>query len=166
MNNILECKHEKINQIIYDADLQKLIDSLLNKDYSKRPNIEKIIDIANNNLGVLLYDKITDLFDLDESYQNYIIERNIQKSLDQVNFTVLLRARKNNTIKCFVSYGVFAYPIFVALGILLGPILLILNFSVAFVWGLIFGKLEIEKTKFINNNLIITDKIKYNLIKK
>ena len=83
----------------------------MNKDYSKRLNIEKIIDIANNNLGVLLYDKITDLFDLDVSYQNYIIERNIQKSLDQVNLTVILRTKKINTIKCFFSLEGFVCPI-------------------------------------------------------
>ncbi len=67
--------NEKINQIMYDSDLQKLIDSLLNKDYSKRLNIEKIIVIVNNNLGLLLYDNIIDLFNLDEPFQNYIIDK-------------------------------------------------------------------------------------------
>ena len=139
INNILECKHEKINQIMYDDNLQKLIDSLLNKDYSKRPNIEKIIDITNNNLGVLLYDKITDLFDLDESYQNYIIELNIQKSLDQVNFTILLRERKINNIKfwTFNSFNSllfgFQFSFFLALSISL-----FITFSIYGI-GLIFG---------------------------
>ena len=58
ITKIIECKHEKINKNIYGDGLQKLIDSLLNIDYSKRPNIDEIIKIVYFNIGTLTLIKL------------------------------------------------------------------------------------------------------------
>ena len=57
---------------------------IINIDYSKRSNIDEIIKIVYINIGTLFFDKIIDIFNSDKSYQNYIIERNIQNSLDKL----------------------------------------------------------------------------------
>ena len=58
ITKIIECKNEKINKNIYGDGLQKLIDSLLNIDYSKRPNIDEIIKIVYFNIGTLTLIKL------------------------------------------------------------------------------------------------------------
>ena len=170
ITKIIECKHEKINKNIYGDGLQKLIDSLLNIDYSKRPNIDEIIKIVYFNIGTLFFDKIVELFDSDESYQNYIIERNIQNSLDQVNLIILSRENKFNDIK-FYSALLITSPLFFALGAFLGPISLIASLFIGGVTGggigmildkIIGGK---KKSQFIYTNSIITEKIQNDLIK-
>ena len=169
ITKIIECKHEKINKNIYGDGLQKLIDSLLNIDYSKRPNIDEIIKIVYFNIGTLIFDKIVELFDSDESYQNYIIERNIQNSLDQVNLIVLSRENKINNIKFYIG-GVMVFPLYFALWYFLRPISLIATYiSCAFTGkeiGSIVDKIinGNEKLEFINKNSIITEKILNDLI--
>ncbi len=173
ITKIIECKHEKINQKIYGEGLQKLIDSLLNIDYSKRPNVDEIIKTVNFNIGISIFDRIVELFNSDESYQNYIIERNIQNSIDQVNLTVLSRENKFSKIKYFTG-TLMSTPIGFALGALgasLGFIPFITSLVISYYTGkgigLLLGKIiGIEKkSEFIINNSLITEKIQNDLIK-
>ena len=144
ITKIIECKHEKINKNIYGDGLQKLIDSLLNIDYSKRPNIDEIIKIVYFNIGTLFFDKIVELFDSDESYQNYIIERNIQNSLDQVNLIVLSRENKFINIKYYITL-LIATPLAFALGVVLGSISIIFSSITRGGIGFIFDKIIKKK---------------------
>ena len=122
ISKIVECKHEKINQNIYGANL---IDLLLNKDYKKRPNIEEVIKILNKNIGSAFLDKILELFEEDEAYQNYIIEKNIQNSIDQVNFTVLSRELKMSKVKYYAGLALIGIPLNLAVAIATGGLSLI-----------------------------------------
>ena len=172
IGKIMECKHEKINQKIYGDDLQKLIDLLLNKDYKKRPNIEDVIKIVKMNIiGTLFIDKIYELFQLDESFQNYIIERNIQNSIDQVNLTVLSREKKFSDIKYYTGATLIGIPLFLALGFLTAGTSIILSMVVGGGAGLGLGFIlekligTKEKSEFIYNNSMIIERIQNKLIK-
>ena len=83
--------------------MQKLMDSLLDKNYEKRPSIEDIIKIINKNLTMSFMEKIMEIFQEDESYQNYIIERDVLNSIDQVQETIIAREKKFNDIKYYAG---------------------------------------------------------------
>lgn len=55
---------------MYMADLQNLIDLLLNKDHKKKTYIEEFIKIVNKNMGFSFLDTILKLFEAD-------VEKNI-----------------------------------------------------------------------------------------
>ena len=89
----------------------------------------------------------------DKSSQNYIIERNIQNSLDQI----LSRENKINNIK-FYSRGVMVFPLFFALWHFLRPISLIATYIIGSFTGKEIGSIVDkiingnEKLEFINKN--------------
>ena len=56
LTNIVSGKRGKINTKLYGEDMQKLIDSLLNKNYKQRPSIEEVIKIINRNIGLYFLD--------------------------------------------------------------------------------------------------------------
>ena len=160
ITKITKGKHEKIDKNIYGDDLQNLIDLLLDENYKKRPNVEEVIRIINVNLGKSFLDKIISLLEGDESYQNHLIEKNIQNSIDQVSLTVLSREQKYNTIKHYFGL-ILLLPIGFLSG-LLGPAGFILAAGIGATYGLLSNKLlgTKEKQEFISDNCIIIDSIK------
>ena len=98
-NKIMELNHKKINQKFYGIDLQNLIDSLLEMDEAKRPDIINIIKILNktkdNSKNISKYN----LFLNNEIYEDFIIGENIQKSLELVHKIIRKREQKFNYIK-------------------------------------------------------------------
>ena len=102
IEKIKKGKFENINSKLYITDLQKLLDNLLNINYKKRPNIDDIIKIITKNEKTLninsfknmINEVIINLIKEDEAVQNYIIEKNIQDSLDQMSISVYLRERQ------------------------------------------------------------------------
>ena len=95
MNNLLRKitnnNHGKIDTNLYGEDLQKLIEYLLNKNYEQRPSVDDIIKIIKKNLTMSFMEKIMEIFQEDEAYQNYLIERNVLNSIDQVEKTIIAR---------------------------------------------------------------------------
>ena len=64
-NQILNNEHGKINLEYYSSDLQNLIDLLLNKDYSKRPDIKELynkIKILKNEIRMTIEIKDSDVY--------------------------------------------------------------------------------------------------------
>ena len=168
ISQITQSKHQKIDQKLYGADFQNLIDSMLNTDYKKRPRIEDIKKQINSKMGELMIEKIVGLFEKDESYQNYLIEKNIQNSIDQVNFTVLSRELKFGKIKYFVGLAILSISTAIVSGglSLIGS--LALGAGVGGFGGFLLNKIlgVDKKANFINNNSIIIDSIQNKLITK
>ena len=172
MNKIVESKYETINKNIYGADLQNLIDLLLEKDRKKRPDIDTIIEKINKFINRLTIEKKIDLFLNNEIYEEYIIEKDIKNSLDKININVLAREEKYNNIKSislFIVFSTVSFPIFY--------IILISSIFSKYFKNLldVFGnKIEnlsrnivgcFEKREFIKDNLIIIQFIKSKLSK-
>jgi hypothetical protein len=111
------------------------------------------------------------MFQEDEAYQNYIIERNVLNSIDQVQETIIAREKKFNDIKYYVGYYLVVIPLNIVAAILTGGISIILYFALSFVIGLgySFATISIinpnEKTRFLMNNSIIIQVIQGKLIK-
>ena len=107
-------KYEKINEKNYGNDLQMLINNLLKKDSSDRPNIDKIIEYIQKFMKNLDNEKKIELFLNNEVYEDYIIEKEIKNSLDIINRNVFQREEKYNLIKfylCFLSILIGTLPI-------------------------------------------------------
>ena len=98
-NKIMELNHKKINQKIYGIDLQNLIDSLLEMDEAKRPDIINIIKILNKTKENSKIISKNNLFLNNEIYEDFIIGENIQKSLELVHNVIREREKKFNYIK-------------------------------------------------------------------
>jgi len=172
MNKIVESKYETINKKIYGADLQNLIDLLLEKDRKKRPDIDIIIEKINKFINRLSIEKKIDLFLNSEIYEEYIIEKDIKNSLDQISINVLAREKKYDNIKEFSLFMAFFLMAFPLIGILSIPSLFskyfdnlldrlsnkIFNLSSNIVRSS-------EKRKFIEDNLIIIQFIKSKISK-
>ena len=168
-------KFENINSKLYMTDLQKLLDNLLNINYRKRPNIDDIIKIITKNENILIGNTfknminqvIINLLKEDEAVQNYIIEKNIQDSLDQMSISVYLRERRFFKYKyyfCnFATYG----PIYCGLYILIGNLGALLSLLLIIPICVFYIKLfdPFGKTNFINYNMIIIEKINNDLFK-
>ena len=87
-------QRKKIDKEIYGEELQNLIDSLLIEDPNKRPSIEDILQIITLQYRNHIIENIEKIFEEDEVYENYRIEKNIENSLDQVSLTVIERENK------------------------------------------------------------------------
>ena len=168
LSKMIELKHEKINETFYGVDLQNLLNLLLNKEYKKRPNIEEIIRINNKYQNVI--NQIDELFQYDEAFQNYLLEKNMEKSIEQVSVTILSREKKYSAIKSYAGTFIAAIPLNIALTILTGGLSLLPSLAITFTanstLGLIIGKIFDPKKKyeFINNNAIIYQTIQNKLV--
>ena len=167
VTKIMGCKHDKIDQKMYGADMQNLIDLLLKIEYKKRPDIEEVIKIVKKNLDKSHLEKIAEILHDDEAYQNYIMEKNIQDSIDQVNLTILSRENKYSKIKYYVGTLLIGVPLGALIAFFTGGISL---FALSAIGGgglsfllnkVIGGK---EKSEFIINNTIISTSIQSKLI--
>ena len=63
----------KINSSIYGVDLQNLIDSLLNKDYNKRPNIDEVYKIIEKSIKKYDESEIISKLENTEACKNIMI---------------------------------------------------------------------------------------------
>ena len=162
VTKIIKSNHEKININIYGDDLQNLINLLLDKDYKKRPTVEEIIKKINKYFTQTFH-----LFQEDEVVQNYLIEKNIESSIDQVSITILSRESKYSNLKKYGGYFIAATSVNIALGIFTGGIAwLAISLVADFGLNAMFSKLfnPQKKLKFIDNNSIIFKTIQKKLV--
>ena len=175
IEKIKKGKFENINSKLYITDLQKLLDNLLNINYKKRPNIDDIIKIITKNEKTLninsfknmINEVIINLIKEDEAVQNYIIEKNIQDSLDQMSISVYLRERQFFKYKYyFCSFATYA-PFYCGLYILIGNIGALLSLLLIIPISLLYFKIfdPFGKSNFINGNMIIIEKINDDMFK-
>ena len=169
IKKIINVEHGKIDQN-YGEDLQKLIDSLLNKDYKKRPSVDEVSITIDKYFTEKIKEKIMEIFQLDESYQNYIIERNVLNSIDQVKESIIARENKFFEIKTFGATMLMTFTLNVIFGALTGWFSTIAYYSLCLAAGFLSrittGKLtgQDEKEKFYLNNLIIIQTIQNKLM--
>ena len=162
--NIKTCKHEKINIKIYGQDLQNLIDSLLNKNYKYRPDIDEVIKIVKNKVKSI--DKIEELFQKDSFFQNYFFEQKILDSIDQVTDMIYSRENKFYLAKSFIGAAAIGIPLSIIAVILTGGIA---GFFISLGVGL-FARKTMDKildpdakAKFLRENRMIIHTIQSKL---
>ena len=158
ITNISESNHERINEKIYSKQLQNLIDLLLIPDYKKRPDIKQVIKYVKNCIKDIIMETMTIVLEKDEAYQNYLIEKNIEVSLDQIHINILKREYKYSEIKEGLTYFSFALPLnVVVFSFLTGGLGLAIGFGISLI-TLISSKLMIgkgAKQNFILDNINI-----------
>ena len=166
IKNITDGKHGTIDKKIYGEDLKKLIDSLLNKNYNQRPSADDTIKLIKKSLTISLQQKIMELFLADESYQNYLIERNVLHSINQVEKVIIEREIRINNIKMIVGSVICLIPITIISGGL--SVFASFIFGAAIGVGYAFAAKKVlnldEKERFFLNNSKITQTIQNNLI--
>ena len=161
--------HGKIDRNLYGEDLLKLIDSLLNVSYHLRPDVDKTINLINNNLNE---ENIMEKFLEDDTYENYIIEKNVLNSINQIEDVILARENKFNNIKLIVGGFILGTGINVIAAIMTGGISLIAYFGLCFLLDLGANyavKKYIdseEKERFLMNNSAIIQTIQNTLMTK
>ena len=106
-----------------------------------------------------------EIFEEDEVYQNYSIEKNVLNSIDQVQETVLSREHKFYSIKYYLGTFLMALPLCVLAGIFTGGLAFIpLSFGVGYGSGYMMNKIlnPKEKGQFLRNNFNIIEAIQGN----
>ena len=165
MEKICSAKYENIDMELYGEDLQLLINTMLIKDRNKRSSIDEIRRIINKSNCKWMTQSIAELFEEDKSYQNYIIEKNIQKSLEKINLVILSREFKFHKMKGVVTscltaiLGLSAIYITYGLSFILGPI------GVMIYYNFKYNDFH-EKRKFISDNKYVINAIQSKLIEK
>ena len=163
IKKIINVEHGKIDQN-YGEDLQKLIDSLLNKDYKKRPSVDEVSITIDKYFTGKIKEKIMEIFQLDESYQNYIIERNVLNSINQVKESIIARENKFLEIKSFGGYMLMSISLRIILGAFTGWFSTFAFLALAYSSGYFIGYKQKVNEKFITNNLVIIQNIQSTLI--
>ena len=106
----------------------------------------------------------------DETYQNYIIERNVLNSIDQVEETIISREKKFYSIKYYAGIFLIGIPLNIVATILTGGISIIAGLAISLAIGTGSGLAMIkildpnEKKRFYMNNSIIIQTIQNKLI--
>ena len=90
--------------------MENLIDSLLNINYKRNLNIDEVIKIINRNIGQSFLEKIEEQFKEDKSYKDYIFEKNILNSIDQVQNSIVKRDKKFYYVKYLVGFVLIGIP--------------------------------------------------------
>ena len=152
----------KINSSIYGNDLQNLIDSLLEKDYSKRPNIDEVYKIIEKSIKQYDESEIISKLENTEACKNMLIERIILRSLEQVKANSVRREAKYGLI--ITGGALVIYLGFFIGSIFLGP--LMLGSVIAFIISTIFQKKLKKKILFVKQNQIIFELIQGKLIEE
>ena len=163
IEKIINVEHGKIDKN-YGEDLQKLIDSLLNKDYKKRPSVDEVSITIDKYFTGKIKEKIMEIFQLDESYQNYIIERNVLNSINQVKESIIARENKFLEIKSFGGYMLMSISLRIILGAFTGWFSTFAFLALAYSSGYFIGYKQKVNEKFITNNLVIIQNIQSTLI--
>jgi len=152
----------KINSSIYGVDLQNLIDSLLDKDYNKRPNIDEVYKIVEKSIKQYDESEIISKLENTEACKNIIIERIIIRSLEQVRINSIRREAKFGLIISIGALGLY-------LGFVIGSFFmmpLILGSVIAYIISFISKKKLEKKIIFVNQNQIIFELIQGKLIEE
>ena len=173
IKNISKSNHEKIKKEIYSEKLQELIDKLLNVEYQKRPDIEQIINFVKKCMNNVNIESMTIILEKDESYQNYMIEKSIQFSLDQIHLNILKREYKYSIIKEKLSYISITMPLkFIVFTLITGGLGTAIGIGVSLI-SIIATSLivrKVEKQVFIIENIdiikYIENKITESIIKR
>ena len=166
INKIIESKKERINNNIYGSDLQNLIDLLLIKDRTKRPDIDKIIAEINKFTKKFDHEKKIELFFNNEVYEEYNIEKDIKNSLDKIARECFEREKNISYKTYFFLY--FANPItyLLAMGYILsfGQLKGLLNKYIINIHKFSNYIFDLDKKeKFLEDNSIIIHFIKSKL---
>ena len=164
---ITKGNHERINKNIYGEDMQNLIDSLLNINYKNRPNIDEVIKFVNRNIGKSFLEKIEELFQEDKAYQNYIFEKNILNSIDQVQTSIVEREKKLYHIKYWIGFTLIGIPLTVIAAIFTGGLsYFLISLGIGAGSGVIMNSIlkPVEKVKFLRENKIIIQRLQEKLI--
>ena len=158
ITNISQSNHERINEKIYSNQLQNLIDLLLIPDYKKRPDIKQVIKYVNNCIKDIITDAFTIILEKDEAYQNYLIEKSIEVSLDQIHINILKREYKYSRIKEDLTYFSISLPLnFIVFSFLTGGLGIAVGIGISLITA-ISSKLMIgkgAKQDFILDNINI-----------
>ena len=161
MEKICSAKYENIDIKLYGEDLQLIINTMLTKDHNKRSSIDEIRRIINKSNCKWMTQSIVELFEEDKSYQNYIIEKNIQKSLEKINLVILSRESKFHKMK--ISGGAFIVSIIASftggIGALIISMIFLSFFNIKYNYFY-------EKRKFISDNNYVINVIQSKLIEK
>ena len=126
--------------------------------------------MINNYFNQNVINQIDTLFQDDDAFQNYLLEKNMEKSIEQVSVSILSREKKFSTIKSYTGTFIAAIPLNIVLTILTGGLSLLPSLAITFTanstLGIIFGKIFDPKKKyeFINNNAIIYQTIQNKLV--
>ena len=167
IDTINESSNKKINENIYGNKMQILINLLLNKEYKKRPDAEQILQIIQKDLIKTI--NIAELVENSEIYENYQIEKNIEKCLDQIKFNLIKRQKESSYQKEKYSYYLLNIPLLFGVGLFTGGLGFFaeaaINFTVSFVLAKFIHKYmdNEEKDQFILNNILIIDNIQNKL---
>ena len=161
-------QRKKINKEIYGEELQNLIDSLLIEDPNKRPSIEDILQIITLQYRNHIIENIEKIFEEDEVYENYRIEKNIENSLDQVSLTVIERENKYSRTKIRIGIYIIAF----ATSFMTGGLSFISHLALC--WGAQFLFIRFSeniigqnyKETFIKDNQIIIQSIQEKMLKR
>ena len=160
IENISKSNHERIDQTIYSKDLQQLIDLLLNVNYKERPDVNQVINFINIHFHSSISERRTTILENDEAYQNYLIEKSIQFSLDQIHLIVLNRESKYCILKQTSGHYAGVAISYVLSGILSGGLGIAVSsgvYLISFILSLIIAG-TVSKPNFIKENIKI---IKY-----
>ena len=168
IEEINESSEKKIDENIYGSEMQTLIDSLLNKEYKKRPSADQILMEIQKYLIKTI--DIVEIIENSEVYENYLIEKNIEKCMDQIKLNIITKQRKSNVNKEKYSYYLLNIPILMAVGFFTGGLGIIAESVLNITISLIVSKFvhkhmkNEEKDQFIVNNILIIDNIQNKLL--
>ena len=170
LRKITNNNHGKIDINIYGEDLQNLIDSLLNKNYKERPSVDDIIKTITQNLSESFKENIIEIYLEDEIYKNYIIERNVFNSINQVEQTIISKEKKYNKIKYSLGVYLVELPLTIAASLLTFGLSLVAYFAIKYTTGIGLGFVTRkivnpdEKEEFLFNNSVIMQTIQNKLM--
>ena len=167
INNINNSKHEKIDVNFYGSFLQELIDSCFEENYEKRPTADYILTSIKNKMIELVIEKITNLLEKDEVYQNYLFEKKIKNEIDLVDINIINRENKYSKIKYWASNTFVGLPLlYMSIGLISGGAGCFVGLGLAFINALItiYSINPKQKVDFINDNLMIVATIECQLI--
>ena len=170
LRKITNNNHGKIDINIYGEDLQNLIDSLLNKNYKERPSVDDIIKTITQNLSESFKENIIEIYLEDEIYKNYIIERNVFNSINQVEQTIISKEKKYNKIKYSLGVYLVELPLTIAASIFTFGLSLVAYFAIKYTTGIGLGFVTRkivnpdEKEEFLFNNSVIMQTIQNKLM--
>lgn len=126
-----------------------------------------MIEIVNKNIGKSFLEKIVELFEEDKVYQNYLIEKNILNSIDQVENSIFAREKKFYNAKYYIGITLIGVPLYIIAGILTGGVAaFFMSFGIGIGSSVIMNAIlkPGEKMKFLRENKIIIQHLQQKLI--
>ena len=115
----------------------------------------------------LVIEKITNLLEKDEVYQNYLFEKKIKNEIDLVDINIINRENKYSKIKYWASNTFVGLPLlYMSIGLISGGAGFFVGLGLAFINALItiYSINPKQKVDFISDNLMIVATIECQLI--